>query len=913
MMNASFGAILLKDNQAHYNPLTSIFFTASTNSSVAQSFIKKILEISSKRKVSLHWFWKPSLSQNSTRNRHTKIVNEIQPLENLWYHCRVHSSSRVVYIHFRDLIRPHEVKISRFAAEGALSEQCLAASGDCSVCSSQMSPFPFPHTPGNMWVARCDYVRKLMNPRRFGEQLRPLFNPNLTRQSCVGTKKRDSLSYWIYSHPSVRPCDLYNSSDFNWHYDVLPVVGFPKKKEWAPRLQFERYSKKKKCRLQLLEERLKEYDVLYKKAPPSSWWGWNFYSNTEERGEECFCLDCTHDQNCGGLWHANRFPRKALTENTRTMIKVIVSHCQNSLLWLTDFIGGHNIASIHVISKCGITVQGAPKNSTILELPNVGRCDHSYVYYINHFLNNEKGGVDKDTIIFFLKDDMSEENKHQRGEWNNFESMLRSASSVNGFSCGIAERTPLSWSTTDESYSAFHSTEDLFEFQMELYDRNMKGYASNTTEFQSAFNNLGDFIRHTSNNLYPELVQVCYGGVFAVSYHNIKTINKSAWDKIEKLLSRGNNIEEGHFMERAWAPMLSTPNLKRYQIKALWHHSGEETAVFPYTGALVNKRSKFYNRPWKDLPRRQEEAALSLGFDRKTWNLGMWPPAIHPRYWKLLSPKQHDALISLGHTKQTWDRSNYRHFQCNISGKMEERKKHWAVARIFVFLEKDSPIKYFIRHYREVVTTNNIVFIIHKTTHETDKESNESSLLKMYQTLGVDVWQCVGPLHYKGNMWSHVIHYYTSYSNFVFPLNSNEYMMIRNENAKKANSSMSLVWDQSSFVGALRSLEVTGKPFKMVSVNVSKKCHQDELDITSSYRLCLDNWKARDSGGRDRFKIFKCSDKSFMRGNEFRGTDQDNVFGGDHLLKHECKKNQNSLIENVHNLRMSNFNLLMLM
>ena len=32
---------------------------------------------------------------------------------------------------------------------------------------------------------------------------------------------------------------------------------------------------------------------------------------------------------------------------------------------------------------------------------------------------------------------------------------------------------------------------------------------------------------------------------------------KEFWSKIEALLSRGDNIQEGHYMERSWAMLLS--------------------------------------------------------------------------------------------------------------------------------------------------------------------------------------------------------------------------------------------------------------------------------------------------------------------------------------------------------------------
>ena len=44
----------------------------------------------------------------------------------------------------------------------------------------------------------------------------------------------------------------------------------------------------------------------------------------------------------------------------------------------------------------------------------------------------------------------------------------------------------------------------------------------------------------------PEFVQVCYVGVFAASVPSIKKRDMAFWAHIERVLSRGDNIEEGH-------------------------------------------------------------------------------------------------------------------------------------------------------------------------------------------------------------------------------------------------------------------------------------------------------------------------------------------------------------------------------
>ncbi len=55
---------------------------------------------------------------------------------------------------------------------------------------------------------------------------------------------------------------------------------------------------------------------------------------------------------------------------------------------------------------------------------------------------------------------------------------------------------------------------------------------------------------------------------------------------------RGDNIQEGHFAERSWGPLLATP-LQTFQIKALRQHStGVRMDHFAIHGALIKAATK---------------------------------------------------------------------------------------------------------------------------------------------------------------------------------------------------------------------------------------------------------------------------------------------------------------------------------
>ena len=132
---------------------------------------------------------------------------------------------------------------------------------ECDVCSARFSPVPHFHTSGNMWVARCDYVAKLIGPQSFADAMERV-HPGLRADRTVvtvGTGKwannrtRNELSepcfglgrfafeHWVHSHPKVRPCDVY-PGEFKWHYHQLPTDDSWKSDvAMAPRYEFESY------------------------------------------------------------------------------------------------------------------------------------------------------------------------------------------------------------------------------------------------------------------------------------------------------------------------------------------------------------------------------------------------------------------------------------------------------------------------------------------------------------------------------------------------------------------------------------------------------------------------------------------------------------------------------------------------
>lgn len=225
-------------------------------------------------------------TKNTTVLRHDQEGNESQTLSLLWQYCQDHPKEKVVYIHSKGSFHPNPTNelLRKYVTKGALSDECTHLPSACNVCATRMSPVPHPHTSGNMWLARCEYVKKLIDPNLFEEAMNRVKYEDMysKRKYCVG-KGRYSAEHWIYSHPTVVPCDLHRNSTFVWGYandPIMPGYDFKPELKLAPRFTLDAYLVHKGCGKwgTLLQDRLVEYQSLYGEQPSESWWGWNLYA-----------------------------------------------------------------------------------------------------------------------------------------------------------------------------------------------------------------------------------------------------------------------------------------------------------------------------------------------------------------------------------------------------------------------------------------------------------------------------------------------------------------------------------------------------------------------------------------------------------------------------------------------------------
>jgi len=226
----------------------------------------------------------PNIPNHMIREHIAEGGDEGITLHALWNYCRSNNNheTKVIYLHSKGSFHPSEEndKLRRFITEGALSEECANLPDTCDVCSSRMSPLPHSHTSGNMWLARCDYVAKLVDPFALNEKKLPKQYYD-TDERCHGYG-RYFFEHWVHSHPTVSPCDLYTGEEFVWGYYRVPPVPFEKSLQKAPRFIFNRYDNPNNCGVApetALGRHIKDYKDLYNSSVDDSWWGWEFFWN----------------------------------------------------------------------------------------------------------------------------------------------------------------------------------------------------------------------------------------------------------------------------------------------------------------------------------------------------------------------------------------------------------------------------------------------------------------------------------------------------------------------------------------------------------------------------------------------------------------------------------------------------------
>jgi hypothetical protein len=180
---------------------------------------------------------------------HRPSGNEVLTLQHVFEHCAQNPTGRVLYMHNKGSFHstPENKVFRRFLTKGIWSDACQNMPLACSACASRFSPLPLHHFPGNMWVARCEYISRLIPPLKMEAAIERVANMraavrwrDLVKNPVILGRGRFSSEHWLSSHPSLVPCDVYNRTDYLWgdSVDHIPKEwkGSRGSEDWTPNL-----------------------------------------------------------------------------------------------------------------------------------------------------------------------------------------------------------------------------------------------------------------------------------------------------------------------------------------------------------------------------------------------------------------------------------------------------------------------------------------------------------------------------------------------------------------------------------------------------------------------------------------------------------------------------------------------------
>ena len=175
-----------------------------------------------------------------------------------------------------------------------------------------------------------------------------------------------------------------------------------------------------------------------------------------------------------------------------------------------------NPSSFESLPRCELYVK---------PLENVGRCDHTYLHHIAEHYD------DLSPLTLFLKD-----TAFSQGWYNSICFFTKSVSSQ------------------IKGWCSFFATLSLHGWKLDNYSSNSRPYSESDEDFMQAEVRP---IEHWAS-IFTRITDlgdkspVQYGGIMAASRESIQTQSQQIYKSLEQVLTRGNNIEDGHFMERLW-------------------------------------------------------------------------------------------------------------------------------------------------------------------------------------------------------------------------------------------------------------------------------------------------------------------------------------------------------------------------
>ena len=271
----------------------------------------------------------------------------------------------------------------------------------------------------------------------------------------------------------------------------------------------------------------------------------SYFGQSKSVGEVCPCESVLQ----GACYGGSSCLETVRPEND---VAIVVAHCRSRIQFLDEMSrairdAGLQLTSVTIVSKCGVqdvlTAVLDPnvrKLTNVIRMANVGRCDHSWAAYIHGRYN------ELPSRLIMVKDSWDQHNYARR---LNATLLVRS--------------TSLSFECAYHYEDMWHSAAATRSFRIERYNKSWdQAGHGNATHFRAVVRPLGAWMQSVglsrtidSERFWP----VCYGGGFVTTRSAVQRTPRQVWKQLESSMSRGENIEESHYMERTWASLFTQP------------------------------------------------------------------------------------------------------------------------------------------------------------------------------------------------------------------------------------------------------------------------------------------------------------------------------------------------------------------
>lgn len=220
-----------------------------------------------------------------------------------------------------------------------------------------------------------------------------------------------------------------------------------------------------------------------------------------------------------------------------------------------------------------------------------------------------------------------------------------------------------------------------------------------------------------------------------------------------------------------------------------------------------------------------------------------------------------------------------------------------APIRIFIYQKGGGEqLVNILIHYLQALTYDEIVVIANE---ERDDDILSDYLYRDIVDKGIHFWQCSGSLTKKGPRWTEVMQQYQNYTEFLLPIDADEYLSIASPESAEVPH---LIWNRPALQTALKALPPSGgKPYKTLDakpVPVDCKNHPDADPVVPLFqkkhfsKFCAVPGISKGN--------LNCFAKNIFDSKEFESVDNGNHHGTKKKQKELRTKCENEGLESVY-------------